>query len=285
MKEFDIIIKTPPEGDIIVYMLPLYVSINLDSIRVLLDASLRERAIKIITVSNRIELNALLDKTFAQKYVNMSCGFGTKAGGIMSGRLLTQANEDLMTRNGEEIDGVFILDTLPFHEIKTTVPKQISIGVGSANELTASEKKTTSPDASAIGVESGGKDVLTLQTQNGTDILTQSGETVSAIHVIRTLTISEVKTVAPGLHAICIRADDVDTSVVKAITIDAGIPIYADNLPMLYRRSIDLGESAVAFDANAEIILTRYRRLSEADMYTLGELDAMPFESIDYITI
>ena len=276
MKEFDICIRTPPEGDIIVYMLPYHTYLKLESLRIVLDASLR------VIVRDRIALNAVLNRHSGRSFASMSGSLGVKTGGRAISSLLTRTGEPILTRSGVEIEEITISDTLPITATKTVTTQTLRVAIISDAGVTAFKYFTvplkTALDigvehpvvssyayaAAEIGMDAGGMRVLSICTRNGVELLTRDGDDIGAIVVSKTVFVSETKAVSPEHTAIDIGPGGISSAALQtnacedlftqdgesidAVEKSKSVSLYETKTFSPEEASIHVGIGGVAFD-------------------------------------
>lgn len=282
MREFDISIRTPPEGCVIVYMLPYQSYLSPEGLRILLDSTIKEKNIKFIRVPNEIALKAHISRAILNVPEKYNNPIEIEAGGVVSDPLWTRDGEDILTRDGVEIESVERIKKLFVSEIKTTKPEPVS-----------------------IRVDAGGMASGFLQTDDYKDILTRDGEDIIAsmiqpdvelfykrIHETEGSAIEITSQLSDilkhsfenvnGELAISSLLSDIVERSYEMFSNDIQIQSSVDSLTSYDQIAV---ESDVELDADVEVSMARYRKLFEVDDGTLASIDDMTLDDIDYIIL
>lgn len=282
MREFDISIRTPPEGCIVVYMLPYQGYLSPEGLRILLESTIKEQSIKFIRAPNKIALKSNISKATLNIFEKYNNPIEIEAGGVLADSLWTRDGVDILTRDGVEIESV--------ERIK---------------KLFISEIKTIKPEAASIRMDAGGMVSGTLQTDDYEDILTRNGEEITAymiqpdvalfykrIHETEGSTIEIASQLSDILkHSFedvhgGLAINSLMTDIVKCDyeIFDDDIQIHSSMGSLIAYDQIT-AKSDVELGADVEIAMARYRKLFEVDDDALASIDDMTLDNIDYIIL
>ena len=183
MKEYNIYVKTPPIGNVFIYMLGYHSYLHLSELGILLDAAAEISAMYYIAAGKtEIGIHSHLNRMFGRKYTNFTSALlGIDAGGVLYRPIETDSGDILTTRTGVEIISVYKkLKTLPVSAQKffDTSNTKFELGAGSI-------------DSKAI------------QTRNGSDIQTRDGVGIDNVYkTLKTVTFTEYKRTTPSKESI-----------------------------------------------------------------------------------
>ncbi len=186
MKEYNIYVKRPPVGEIIIYMLTYHVTIGLTALAILLDSRVRELVIKRLNVNNSFALAQLLRDVHKKTIAKFNHSIAVDAGGVVLVNMETRDGDEILTRDGVNIEAWQMVKELEVLE-----------------HMFAAAKDELCVDAGGIATE-------WLLTDDGVEILTRDGVNIEAWQMVKELEVIE-HMFAAAKDELCVDAGGIAT--------------------------------------------------------------------------
>ncbi len=160
MKEYNIYVKRPPAGEIIIYMLTYHVTIGLRALAILLDSRVRELAIKRLNVNNSFTLAQRLRDVHKNTIAKFNHTIAVDVGGVVLVNMETRDGDEILTHDGVNIEAWHM-----------------------AKELEVLERMFSAANKDDLCVDAGGIATEWLLTNDGVEILTRDGDEIEAVSI------------------------------------------------------------------------------------------------------